>query len=504
MIKHTPLIRIAGGIALASGVLLLSILHIPWNTVGQPIVATDAHAADTPVLWTCSMHPQVIQEEPGVCPICHMQLTPIRSSGEPPQESRTTDGAQQPSSPGKERKIKHWWDPMMNPPYISDKPGKSPMGMDLIPVYEDAMPENAGGGITIDPVVVQNMGIRVATVTGGPLKKSIRAVGIVAEAQPNIHDVNLRVSGWIQRLYANTEGAHIKAGSPLFDLYSPELQTAVQELIGAKHSEAALQSTGRAAQKGTTTLYNLAVRKLELLGLPEKEIEALGKLSRPPELVTFRSPVTGHITEKPIVEGASVKAGEKILRIVDHSTVWLDAQVFEQQLPFIKIGQEATARIESLPLETIVGKVIFIHPHVDMMTRTATVRLSLPNPSLDIRPGMYARVMIEAELAEHAILIPQEAVIDKGDSQLIFISRSGGKFEPRKVTRGLTADGGMVQISDGLSPGEAVVVSGQFLLDSESRLQEAVQKFLDAKRQQSKPGQQAETPSAKTTSGHKQ
>ena len=447
-------------------------------------------------LWTCSMHPQVLQDEPGVCPICHMQLSPLNVSEASADEGQCKasksgpEGCRQPSTKdgAKGRKVKYWWDPMLNPPYISDKPGKSPMGMDLIPVYEDEAPLPSAGAITIDPVMVQNMGVRVATVTESPLRRSIRAVGYLEEAQPNIQEVNLRVSGWIRRLYANTEGMHLEAGAALFDLYSPELQVAVEELITARRAKDALPSdasgiSGRSAKM----LYDAAVRKLELLGLPRRQMNELAKLDRSPETITFTSPITGHVTEKLVVEGAAVKAGDRVFRIVDHSTLWLDAQVFEQDLPFVALGQKATASIASRPGELVDGTIIFIHPHLENMTRTAMVRLAIPNPSLNLRPAMYATVMITAELASRVVTVPREAVIDTGEEQLAFVALEHGRFEPRKIKMGLSADGGMVQVLEGLAPGEPVVVSGQFLLDSESRLREAIRKFLDAKKQQA-PG----------------
>lgn len=173
-------------------------------------------------LYTCGMHPQVIRDEPGVCPICGMELTPLHKDANPAAKASG------------EREILYWWDPMMSPPYIADRPGKSPMGMDLVPVYADEA--SAGAEIVIDPTIVQNMGVRVATAEEGRLARTIRAAGYLAEAEPNRHDVNLRVSGWIERLYADVEGMHVHAGDPLFDLYSPDLQVAIEELIAARRA----------------------------------------------------------------------------------------------------------------------------------------------------------------------------------------------------------------------------------------------------------------------------
>jgi RND family efflux transporter MFP subunit len=392
-------------------------------------------------LWTCGMHPQVIQDHPGKCPICHMELVPLQAG-----DAALPEGG---------------------------APGAAP-----------ATPA-PGGEVVIDPVIVQNMGVRTATAGQGPLIRSIRAVGYLNEAEPLVRDINLRISGWVQRLHADTEGLHVEAGDPLFDLYSPELQVAVEELINARRADA-----GRPDQDAplAKALYDAAVRKLELAGLPRAQIQALAKADRAPEAITFPSPVPGTITEKLVVEGASVKAGDRVLRIVDHSTLWIDARISEKDLPLVSLGQSATATIASQPGEALVGRVVFIAPKVDPETRTATVRLAVPNPDLTLKPGMYAVVRIAAEIAAQAVTVPREAVIDTGESQVVFIARAAGRFEPRRVTMGPAGDNGQAQILDGLGAGETVVVSGQFLLDSESRLREAVRKFLAREAPSTPPG----------------
>ncbi len=441
---------------------------------------------DAKQLWTCGMHPQVIQDKPGDCPICHMKLTPLNVDN----TAMPSDGASHDHSasmahngqPQADRKVKYWWDPMLSPPYISDKPGKSPMGMDLIPVYEDERagggPGGVGGAVTIDPAVVQNMGVRVAMVTEAPLARSVRLVGYLDEAQPNIVDINLRVSGWVRRLHANVEGQRIEAGDPLFDLYSPELQVAVEELITARRARAGTNSDGGERGAVAGALYDAAANKLELFGLDPRQIEALSKLDKAPAVITFTSPVTGDITEKPVVEGAAVKMGDRVLRIVDHSTLWLDARVFEKDLPFVAVGHHATAMLASRPEGSVDGEIMFVDPRVDPRTRTSLVRIAIPNPSLTLKPGMYATVRLESQVADRAVMVPREAIIDTGESQVAFVAEGVGRFQPRRVKMGLAGSDGLVQVLEGLAPGEAVVTSGQFLIDSESRLREAIQKFL--------------------------
>lgn len=435
----------------------------PW--LGHPAdghSGSDRSPTDRKQLWVCGMHPQVIQDKPGNCPICGMALEPLKSEGA--------------TEPGGERKIRYWWDPMMNPPYISNQPGTSPMGMELVPVYEDQVA--GGAAITIDPAVVQNMGVRVALVTRGPIRRTVRSVGYIEQAQPLVHDVNLRVSGWVEKLHADTEGMLVSKGQPLFELYSPELQVAVEELIASLR---ALESADERARRTAGMLLEAARRKLEQWGLESAQIDVLARLDRAPRTVAFLSPVTAEVTEKMIVKGARVNMGERALRLADRSVLWLDAQVYPQDLPFIRLGQKVTAGIEAMPGRQFHGEVDFIHPQVDPMVRTVRVRMVLDNADLLLRPGMFATVTIEAELQDQALLVPREAILDTGTRRIVFVALEEGHFEPRKVETGSAGDDGVVQVFSGLAPGERVVTSGQFLMDSESRMKEAIQKHLSDK-----------------------
>ncbi len=473
----TALRRVGAGVLVLLLAVGLVAAGVRWNEPiahwfgGHEHAEQAAASGGAEQLWTCGMHPQVIRDEPGLCPICHMKLEPL----DVVQSGGSTMGG--PAATG-EKKVKYWWDPMIGPSSISDKPGKSAMGMDLVPVYEDQL--SGGTAVTIDPVVVQNMGVRVAEVTKGPVRQTIRAVGYLDVAQPNIHDVNLRVSGWVEKLYADTVGMHLKKGDKLFELYSPEVQVAVEELIAGRRAKGSLGSDADdMARRTTETLLQSTRRKLELWGLNPSQIDKLAALDRAPQTVTFFSPITGHVTEKLVVEGAAVKAGDRVLRIVDHSLLWLDSQVYGQDLPFIKLGQEVAATVDAMPGQQFNGEVIFIAPHLDLATRTATVRIAVPSPELKLRPGMYATAQIVAELADEALLVPREAVIDTGTRQIAFVVAGEGRFEPRKVKTGVASSDGMIQILEGLAPGEQVVTSGQFLLDAESRMREAIQKHLD-------------------------
>ncbi len=394
-----------------------------WHDVFERWLPGHAHddaaetASATGQLWTCGMHPQVIQDHPGLCPICHMELTPLG-------DTKAEDNA-----------------------------------------------------ITIDPSVVQNMGVKTTIVGESALVRTVRAFGTVEEAESNVHEVNLLVSGRIRRLYADTEGMRIEKYAPLFDLYSPELHAAIDESIRLRRSTPSADPEG-AAGGGRRSLYAASLQRLELWGLSSAQAERLSKLERAPRSVTFTSPIAGVLVEKNVVEGAAVRAGEAALKIVDHRVVWLEARVFEQHLAAVTLGQQVVATVDAFPGETFAAKVAFVHPHVEPDTRTAVVRIVVDNAAMRLRPGMFATVELELELATKTLVVPSESVIDTGTRKVAFVALGDGRFEPRVVQTGLVDGVGHVQVLAGLQAGDDVVTSGQFLLDSESRMREAVQKFL--------------------------
>lgn len=382
---------------------------------GHAAHGASAQPAPAKQLWTCSMHPQVIQPEPGICPICHMELTPLKA-----------DGA-----------------------------------------------AGAGGTITVDPVVVQNMGVRVAAVASSPVVQSVRVVGYLEEPEPFHRDINLRVNGWIEKLHANIDGMVITEGQPLFDLYSPELTVAIDEMIAARRQSE--RTTGNGGE-----LLDSSRRKLLQFGLLGKQIDELSRADGAPSTVPILAPMSGHLTAKMVYEGAAVKAGDLVLRLANRHRMWIDAQVPEQLISLVSDDQPVRATLVSQPGKRFTGKVLFVHPHVDPQTRTALVRIEIDNQDLALRQGMYATVEILADAYREGLTVPREAVIDTGRRQLVFVSLGEGRFAPRDVTLGLPGQDGTVEVRTGVQSGDMVVTSGQFLLDSESRLKEAVAKHLSA------------------------
>ena len=423
--------------------------------------AGHAHAQlNAKTLYTCGMHPNVISDQPGTCPICKMDLTPMKP------ESATTEPAKE-----GERKIKHWVAPM-DPTYISDQPGKSPMGMDLVPVYEDAggPSKDAKNVVRIDPVVVQNMGVRIDHALRMDLTRSIRTLGEVDVAEDAVSVVNLRYSGWIEKIHVDQTGVYVKKGQPLFRIYSPELYQAQQEYLQA------LESTGPDSPLSKSTRT-----RLELAGAGSWLIKQLEGKKTPYKTLTVPSPQNGYVLHKNIVAGSKINAGQDLYRIGNLTTIWVNVEIYEFDAPWIKQG--ASARME-LPFQkgrTFEGNVSYVYPTLDSKTRTLKARLEFPNPGLSLKPGMFATVWIEAQTKPGVLAVPTESILHSGQRQLVFVSLGDGKYEPRTITTVLSGDGHLTEVLTGLKEHEAVVTSGQFLLDSESQLQEAVAKLLAAR-----------------------
>ena len=434
--------------------------------------AGDAASTDEEQWYTCGMHPNVLQRGPGDCPICQMKLTPRKKESD---EGGDAGGS-------RERKVLYWRAPM-DPNYISQKPGKSPMGMDLVPVYADAEDSPSAHTIRIDPVTIQNMGIRTMVVKRGPLIKTIRTVGRVDYNEPLVTFVDTKFNGWIESLYADETGRHVEKGERLFDVYSPELYAAQEEYLAAVRNLPLLEkSTFAPARKEAVKLVEAAMTKLKYLDVSDEQIEALRATGKVAKTLTIHSPAGGIITEKMALEGMYVKPGMRLYTIADLSHVWVYVDVYEYQLPWVHVGQTATMTLPYVPGRSFVGKVVYIYPYLEERTRVIQVRLEFENPNLQLKPGMYANIRLESELQRDAILIPREAYIDSGTRQVVFVNRGGGKFIPRDIQVGVEAENGMVEVLFGLDAGEVVVTSGQFMLDSESKLKEAVAKMMEAER----------------------
>ena len=451
----------------------------PSDREGHDGHAHDAHDAhhsnDAPdaaaELYTCGMHPQVLAEQPGSCPICSMRLTPVRVSG-----ALDAEGSNE------ERKIHHWRAPM-DPSYVSDRPGKSPMGMDLIPVYDDELGSTDGMSISISPVVVQNMGVRSTPVLHQPLRRTIRTVGSIDYDETGVREVATKFDGWIEELHADYTGQRIETGMPLFSIYSRELYSTQEEyLLALRNRDSIDAKRFPEAARDIAQLVASARLRLKLFDIGDAQIDELARRGTPTKAMTIVSPHTGTVVEKTARDGMHVTPGTKLYTIADLSSVWVYVDIYERAAPFVKLGQQATMRLSYLPGESFTGKVVYVYPFVATETRTIKVRLEFDNPHLMLKPGMFADVEIQADLKRTGLVVPRSAVLDTGTRQVVFVRSGAGRFQARTVDVGLTVEDEAVEILSGVAPGEQVVTSGQFLLDSESKLREAVLKMMERQR----------------------
>jgi len=382
--------------------------------------------------------------------------------------------------------IKYWVAPM-DPTYIRDEPGLSPMGMDLVPEYVDEGGEKEPTStIRIDPVTVQNMGVRTGLVRRAPLAKSIRALGTVAFDETRLYAVNTKFDGWIEKLYVDFAGQSVKKGQPLFEIYSPELVAAQEEYRLALDQAAALgESPYPSVREGARRMLDAARKRLSYWDLSAGQIKRLEQGGQVKKTVTIFSPASGVVTKKSALVGHYVKAGEHQYDIADLSAVWVDVEVYEYELPYVRQGMPARMELSYLPGKSFKGRVLFVYPFLNPKTRTARLRLEFPNPNFELKPEMYANVFLESQVDADALVIPQEAVIDSGVRKVVFVAKGKGRFEPREISVGAEGENGTFQVLSGLSEGEQIVLSAQFMLDSESRLREAIAKMLEAK---SSPG----------------
>ncbi len=352
----------------------------------------------------------------------------------------------------KDKEVLYWVAPM-DPNYKRDKPGKSPMGMDLIPIYKNEQ-QTHGSEVIIAPEVVQNLGVRTAEVERSKLWRRVNTVGFVDYDESKLSHIHLRTQGWIENLTVQSEGDRVQKGQLLFKLYSPELVNAQEEYL-------------QALSLGNKTLINASKQRLLALGIPSSEIKRLNKNRTARQLISYYAPQDGVVSSLKVREGMFVKPENQVATLANLSTVWVMAEVFERQSSWVEVGQPAEVRFSYLPGEKFEGQVEYIYPDLDQMTRALTVRLKFDNPGETLKPNMFGDVYIYAGAKENIIVVPRESVIRTGTSERVILAKGEGRFEPREVVTGIES-GDWIEIQSGLNEGEDVVISGQFLIDSEA------------------------------------
>lgn len=393
--------------------------------------------------WTCPMHPQVRQDHPGNCPICGMKLVERKDP---------------PAAAPAQRQVRYWYDPM-KPEVHFDKPGKSPfMDMELQPKYaEEGQVQGANDTIIqIDPRMAQNLGMRTAEVERGTFWQRVDTVGSVAVDERRIVSVEARAAGWVERLDVRAVGDSVRRGQVVAGIYSPELLAAQEELALAR-------------KLGDATLIDAARTRLSLLG-------AGGGNGGPQRRVGIVAPEAGVVTELMVREGAQVTPGMPLMKLADLSSVWILAEVPESQAAWVSAGKPVEARLKSQPERLFEGKVDYVYPILDSQTRTLKVRLVFDNPDMALKPGMFAEVSIFGGAQRGVVLVPSEAVIRTGERSVVLVAEGAGRYRPVHVELGPERQDHIVILS-GLSEGQKVVVSGQFLLDSEASLLGAYQRM---------------------------
>ncbi len=363
------------------------------------------------------------------------------------------------SSSSADDAISHYTCPM-HPSVHEKHEGKCPIcGMDLVPVTQA---EAKSGAVRVDPQRLQKIGVRFAEVERGPLVRSIRALGRVTWDETKLVDVALKVRGFVRGLRADALGARVARGDALFSVYSPELYAAQTEYLQALRS-------------GNEPLRLAARARLRLWDVADRDVAALEQRGSPLEVLPVRSPASGVLVEKNVVEGAAFEPGMRLFRIAPLEQVWVEAEVYASDLPLVSVGQQATISAPYLPGRALEARVAYVLPSLASETRTARVRVELGNGDLALRPEMYVDVTLHADLGER-VLVPASAVIVAGERRVVFVDRGEGQLEPRSITTGAATED-KVEVLSGLEPGERVVASGNFLIAAESRIQSALEQW---------------------------
>ncbi len=370
----------------------------------------------------------------------------------------------------------------MNPAVTSPVAAKDSMGMDYIPVYAEGdggSNSDPSGTVKIDPVTVQDIGVRTKLAERRTLSHQIRAVGRVDYDEERLSRLHPKVEGWIEKLYVDKTGEFVAKDTILLGLYSPQLVSSQQEYILALNNRKHLEkSTFKDIRDGADELLRSSRERLELLDVPEHQINELEKTRKIKKTLHIHSPFDGIVMKVGMREGQYVTPNTELYMLADLTKIWVYVDIYENELPWVKKGDTAKMKVAALPGRVFTGKVTYIYPYLESKTRTNRLRLEFNNKDLKLKPDMFANVTVMASRQVDAIVIPSEAIIRSGTDDQVFIVRAPGKFEPRKVILGVSSDG-EVQILSGVKAGEEVVVSSQFLIDSESKLKEATEKMME-------------------------
>jgi len=443
------------GIILLALIVFISVGYLSKQKIDDSVTETavEHSVKHLDAQYQCPMHPDIVKNKEGSCPICGMNLVLVEK--EKPKKS-------------KEKKLLYWVAPM-DPNYRRDKPGKSPMGMDLEPVYEeydDAQDsEEKGAVVKISAAVENNLGVRTDEVKSGKLWRKIDTVGYVAFDESKVSHIHLRVDGWIEKMAVESEGDRVKKGQRLFDLYSPKLVNAMEEYVQSLRSN-------------NLRLISASREKLSSLGVSHKQIKKIKESRKVPQTISVYAPQDGIVAMLMVREGMYVKPANEVMKLADLSSAWVLAEVFESQSAWVEPGQLADVELSYIPGRTWEGKVDYVYPNLDAKNRTLKVRLRFDNPDEILKPNMYANVTIYGGAKLNVLSVPREALIRSGGTERLIIAKGNGRFAQRVVVAGMES-GDYVEIKSGVSVGEKVVTSAQFLIDSEASLKASLARMSD-------------------------
>ncbi|MBI4550660.1 MAG: efflux RND transporter periplasmic adaptor subunit [Candidatus Latescibacteria bacterium] len=385
--------------------------------------------------WTCTMHPSVRMKEPGKCPICGMDLVPVRAQG-------------MPDMPG----MKGMTPATTQPAQVGNAPDRS--------VF------------TVDPARQQLIGVQIDTVQIRTLEKTIRTVGLVEPDERRTAQIYTKVDGWIDKVFVNYTWQHVMKGAPLFSLYSPDLVSTQEEYLTAlKSMERLGESPFPDVAARARSLLDATRKRLLFFDITPQQIDELERTKQMKKELIIYSPITGHVTERNAFPGMRVEPNTRLYTVIDHSYIWVKVDIYEQDIPFVHVGQRARMTVDAYPGRTFAGTLTFIEPHMMSETRTLKVRLEFPNPDLVLKPEMYANIDLTVSVGPR-LAVPTSAVLRTGQRDLVFVNRGEGRMEMRKVEVG-TRTGDYYEVLGGLRAGERIVTAANFLIDAESKVQGA-------------------------------